>query len=173
MKTHIVSLVFLCFCLSGQVAEGNIFPHVIHEIIHHVGYYGLCRQPGWYKIQGNCYKFFHSRKTFEAAEAYCRLISHGGHLASIHNPYQNRKLKDLIYSSNHANPRTWIGGKRKWGRFVWTDHSPWTYSKWVPGEPNNAGYVEQCVEMNWSYVGRWNDCKCYNRKPFICEYHPN
>ncbi|XP_075969750.1 C-type mannose receptor 2-like [Anticarsia gemmatalis] len=41
------------------------------------------------------------------------------------------------------------------------------YNKWSPGEPNDAGGVEDCVVMNID--GAYNDDNCAKKFPFICK----
>lgn len=42
------------------------------------------------------------------------------------------------------------------------------FSPWSPGEPNNAGDKEKCVEMN--FRGKLNDADCAKLNPFVCEH---
>lgn len=41
-------------------------------------------EPGWEKFQGNCYKHFLQRQSWEVAEQHCRM--YGGHLISVMSP---------------------------------------------------------------------------------------
>ena len=51
---------------------------------------------------------------------------------------------------------------------IWSDFSPVTYTYWAPGEPNNAGNVEDCVEM-YPNDGKWNDIRCDGKRNWICK----
>ncbi|CAD0196873.1 unnamed protein product [Chrysodeixis includens] len=42
------------------------------------------------------------------------------------------------------------------------------YNKWGPGEPNDAGGIEDCVVLTKD-TGHLNDDSCHKRAPFICK----
>ena len=46
-------------------------------------------------------------------------------------------------------------------------NSPFSFSNWLPGEPNNVAGNENCMEINWH--GRWNDEGCTANRHYICE----
>ncbi len=52
--------------------------------------------------------------------------------------------------------------------FTWVDEQPPGYTNWKPGEPNNVGAVESCVEMD-DADGGWNDVDCNASRHVICE----
>ncbi|KAH7709921.1 hypothetical protein AAVH_22786, partial [Aphelenchoides avenae] len=56
------------------------------------------------------------------------------------------------------------------GTFGWPDGTPFGpefYSNWAPGQPNNAGGTEDCVEMG--HTGQWNDISCDSLRMWMCE----
>ena len=103
---------------------------------------------------------------------------YGYRLASITSPEENRKVQEAIqkkYNGRHVN--VWIGGIRKqrdgstkintknMGRgrgsdtstWRWSDGSPWRYTNWNRGEPNDCcGQSEHYLQMYGS-SGKWND----------------
>ncbi|GLD70221.1 galactose-specific lectin nattectin-like protein [Lates japonicus] len=101
------------------------------------------------------------------AENIC--LSLGGNLASVHSAAENRLLRELIRKGSGSYVHTWIGGYDgiKEGQWMWTDGSNFDYQIWGPGEPNNHGGAENCIEMNWA-VEYWNDLPCFYGKPFVC-----
>ena len=63
----------------------------------------------------------------------------------------------------------WIGAsdlmvENEW-RWLNSDR-PLDYANWPPGEPNNSGGNENCVEIK---VTAWNDCPCASLNWYICE----
>lgn len=42
------------------------------------------------------------------------------------------------------------------------------YTNWFIGEPNDDGRGEDCVEI-WEKRYGWNDIKCAQTNPFICQ----
>jgi len=53
--------------------------------------------------------------------------------------------------------------------WVWSDGSEMRWSRWNNGEPNDYGQGEDCVELRW-YQDNWNDIRCDQSRPFICEF---
>ena len=71
----------------------------------------------------------------------------------------------------------WIGGRRDPGnpdKWFWSDGTPWDYTNWAPGEPNDLG-GEDCAEFLSSNV--WNDQSCSNPdlglNSFVCKKGKN
>jgi hypothetical protein len=52
------------------------------------------------------------------------------------------------------------------GSFVWLNGLPVGYTNWAPGEPSNTG-DEDCAVLYDG--GDWNDQKCTNAAPYVCE----
>jgi hypothetical protein len=51
---------------------------------------------------------------------------------------------------------------------VWTDGSPWTFSGFGVGEPNDGNHNEDCAE--WlAATGDWNDLECGLERGALCE----
>ncbi|PIO57640.1 lectin C-type domain protein [Teladorsagia circumcincta] len=79
---------------------------------------------------------------------------------------------------------TWLGGRQRdypsskaWS---WVDGQPFKYTNWdPPGEPNNVGGNEQCIEMytrlgarvgKYENPKKWNDVACSTKmKSFVCK----
>ena len=86
---------------------------------------------------------------------------------SIHDEETNTFIQSF------TNEGKWLGGYRKedgkniWG---WTDGSPWDFSKWSPGEPNDDSGVEDFLDMNYGGAGLWNDRNGVSSQlPFVCQ----
>ena len=63
----------------------------------------------------------------------------------------------------------WLGGQRVASNsinFGWNDRSPWSYTRWKSGEPNNFRGKEGCIEL---MDNEWNDSDCQNAKEFVCQ----
>ena len=112
---------------------------------------------GWKQFTGKCYKYSSLKTNRTEAFRYCKSSNENpsSTLVSIPNNETNNFLLTLTIES------AWTGGYRKsdgvsWG---WTDGSPWTFSNWSPGEPNNYSGEDNFVEINvlGPTVGLWND----------------
>ena len=62
---------------------------------------------------------------------------------------------------------TWMGGNDvdEEGSWKWTDGSPFDFTFWDSGEPNNSGN-EDCMHHGWN--GKWNDAPCSRTNTFLC-----
>ena len=101
--------------------------------------------------------------TWVDAEAHCQ--REGGHLASIHSDDQALELGLLSAGGSY-----WIGAAYDWGQgaWIWTDGSPWDYSKWAYGFGISGG-DRDCVR---AYGDGWQDVSCTEVRSFICKSNP-
>nr|ACO82046.1 C-type lectin 13 [Perca flavescens] len=122
--------------------------------------------PGWTLFGSRCFSFNFQGKTWVDAEHFCKAT--GGNLASVHSEEEHEFLRTFIHQVSGENRRTWIGGfdSVQPGVWMWSDGSPFDYKSWAPGEPNNGGGTEHCLEIN--YKDKWNDNECNKIFPFLC-----
>ena len=127
----------------------------------------------WAVLGSNCYKAFDSKGNWQDAENHCQ--GQGGHLASIHSKEENDFVAGLAKPSDEE---PWLGGtnEKSQGSWVWSDGSPFSYTAWGPGQPDNAGGREHCLETNWWGAGQWNTFDCsstvsstHHAQKFICK----
>jgi hypothetical protein len=121
---------------------------------------GTCTTGTYYN--GACYIFVSSLQTFNQAESYCQ--TQGGNLAAVQSSADNSFMQSLAAGS--AN--TWLGATNlSTGYYVWESGGDLSYLNWSPGEPNNDGGNEHCLEMYSS--GLWNDVNCGKSFASICQ----
>uniref|UniRef100_A0A0B6ZT36 C-type lectin domain-containing protein n=1 Tax=Arion vulgaris TaxID=1028688 RepID=A0A0B6ZT36_9EUPU len=122
---------------------------------------------GWAAYEGYCYGFFVEDVSWLLASANCDLF--GARLAEIDSKQRETWLSQQLVVKKL--PVAWIGLSSRLHPGVWQ----WTpsnrdvsrYVNWIPGEPNNYGNNEQCVELK--STGGWNDLNCLTARKFICE----
>ncbi len=104
-------------------------------------------------FQGHSY--YQSNQLGYFPELYYLATQQGGYLCTISSLAEN----NFIAQSMSAQ-KAWIGLTDEiWeGQFRWTNGEPYLFSRWNPGEPNNA-YDEDYTEINKSgvLIGGWND----------------
>eukprot|EP00092_Neocalanus_flemingeri_P050275 GFUD01058063.1.p1 GENE.GFUD01058063.1~~GFUD01058063.1.p1 ORF type:complete len:185 (-),score=26.67 GFUD01058063.1:979-1533(-) len=131
---------------------------------------------GWKKYQLNCYQLFQTNRTFANAQTDCQ--TNKASLAAVPDSGVNDFLQSLIVDqsnsygvilgANQTKVLPFGGDNPNW---TWVDGSPWGYTNWGGGEPNNQ-HNENCAEMVSStyfiYTGQWNNFPCDNKKNYIC-----
>ncbi|XP_065151933.1 lectin-like [Paramisgurnus dabryanus] len=177
-KTSVCFLLLALLWDSGYVLtikRGDTAAHVNLTAFH--GLPKGCNVDGfnknWFKVDKYCVRYFKRPLNFTDAEKSCRRTVPGGHLVSVHNTRANYELLSIVKTMNPRNLRMWLGGYELFqsGKFLWTDGSFWDYNVWTPGEPINLySSREECVEMNWKVVGKWNDHGCNHKKGYICAF---
>ncbi|XP_010889924.2 C-type lectin lectoxin-Thr1-like [Esox lucius] len=133
----------------------------------------MSKYSDWYRVGSTCVKYFKTPLNFSMAEMECRSAAPSGHLVSVHNCMVNSDVLCLVKKHNPQNLRFWLGGFELFqsGQYMWTDGSKWDFEEWTPGEPiSRWKNREDCVEMNWSHVGKWNDDTCSKKKGYMCAF---
>ena len=111
---------------------------------------------------GSCFGLITTKMTYVQARAACAALASGGHLAYLKTAELDTAAEDFIGAVD-----TWIGGNDMAVEmsFVWDDNTPFSFTNWHTGEPNNGGtgatYQEDCVIIAGSRVGKqWDDRPC-------------
>jgi hypothetical protein len=84
----------------------------------------------------------------------------GGTLAIINNAAEQEWVYSKFGTYGGTDRDLWIGlhRQREGGPFVWVSGAKLDYLKWEGGQPDNAGGVENCVEISQAgHRGAWND----------------
>ncbi|VDI63762.1 Hypothetical predicted protein [Mytilus galloprovincialis] len=93
----------------------------------------------------------------------------GGYLVKIEDVSEHNWVVQNIKGGNLGS--TWIGasdaGKKDW-RWAF-DLSKVTYSLFNPGQPDNGGNVEGCLEVRSVFGYKWNDFPCSSTNSYVCE----
>uniref|UniRef100_A0A803YDR7 C-type lectin domain-containing protein n=1 Tax=Meleagris gallopavo TaxID=9103 RepID=A0A803YDR7_MELGA len=125
---------------------------------------------GWLPYAGHCYIIHREPRAWKDALMSCN--ESNGNLASIHNPEEHAfVLSQLGYK---AMDELWLGMNDLSTQmyFEWSDETPVTYTKWLPGEPTHAvSGQEDCVVMAGE-DGYWADSACDRKLGYICRREP-
>ncbi|XP_036384637.1 C-type mannose receptor 2 [Megalops cyprinoides] len=117
-----------------------------------------------------CYLFnYLSIRKWADARADC--LNQGGDLLSITEPFEQGFIQAQVQQIP-TGVAMWMGGHDSIseGGWEWSDGSPFRYTNWGPGEPNNHEGREDCVEMVSTVNGSswWNDLNCDAHQDWIC-----
>uniref|UniRef100_A0A671KJG0 C-type lectin domain-containing protein n=1 Tax=Sinocyclocheilus anshuiensis TaxID=1608454 RepID=A0A671KJG0_9TELE len=143
--------------------------------------------PDWYEVGSVCVKYFNKPLNFTDAEFSCRTKATDAHLVSVHNKKHNDYLLCIVKKfnpSNHFSLTTYFVflffffkisfSFSQSGKIFWLDGSYWDFQIWTRGEPNHMyTSTEECVEMNWKEIGKWNYHSCHIKKNYICAFKLN
>ena len=158
MKTTIafISAAIVLFVNIFQVSAGILFGPITNASNGH----------DYYLLTPN---------TWSASEKEAENL--GGTLATIRNVEEQKWLYSNFGDYDGTNRDLWIGLHRNWpqGPFAWVTGEKMDYNNWAPGEPNNAGGMEMCVEM-WPDDKSncvWNDAPDSNSRYGIVEVQGN
>lgn len=99
----------------------------------------------WYRLSSVTHRWYDARD---------QSVGQGGHLATIASAEEEAFVLAL------GGNRAWIGafqepGACEPGCFVWVTGEPWTYARWMGGQPDGFNGVENYLEIRGQ--NGWND----------------
>ncbi|XP_059842842.1 echinoidin-like [Hypanus sabinus] len=174
-------MMLLLFLLLSTVVnsdgEGTNNSLVLKRTQRDLENYRLFRGPcdeNWFYFPplNSCYRFFSDKKTWEAAENFCKQLPHSGHLPSVFSNIHNNFISDVVSAVDESKPWTWIGlnDRSQEGPFTWSDGTSYTYRCWAGHQPDNHQGNEDCVHILSGSSPVWNDFPCNTEVGFICAY---
>jgi hypothetical protein len=128
---------------------------------------------------GHKYEVIGKTTTWKKASDDCK--KKGGYLATITSEEEQEFILDLL-SKKGKKDSYWLGGYREGNKAIegwkWETGEDFTYSNWMPGEPNNSGGNENrlmisrvIASFNYkSKKGQWNDSPQSDALGYICEW---
>ncbi|XP_028283775.1 macrophage mannose receptor 1-like [Parambassis ranga] len=117
----------------------------------------------WLPFNNYCYMFFTSEKSWADASASC--VVHGGMLASIEDPTEQKFIQSHVKVYEDTYTSFWIGlfNTHK-GEWLWLDKTVMDYTNWgesQPGVSKHGGIVTS--------DGTWKTTNPQYGKPYICK----
>lgn len=112
----------------------------------------------------NGHKYFCSAQPDTWWNAKNKCQNFGGYLCVINDAQENEWVKNKIMG---ATAFIGLHDMNVEGYYEWVDGTPFTYSNWYPGQPNNANNDQDVCEMLPD--GTWNDQYATTLREYICE----
>ncbi|XP_039887376.1 ladderlectin-like isoform X3 [Simochromis diagramma] len=167
MKLVTVSALLCAMITLIVAAEGGTEAKPSEEHLVEKRWYWY-KYRGWYKYGNRYYRYFPYRLDWVHAQRHCQSMH--ANLASVRNLREYRVIQRVIYRATHSYPITWLGGSdaQKEHHWFWIDGTPFSFTYWCRGEPNNARHSEHCMHMNSSRHKCMNDIYCHYRYPYVC-----
>ncbi|XP_053108436.1 lithostathine-like isoform X1 [Hemicordylus capensis] len=168
MKPTYTEAAYLClpaFGVPAKAAQGQARSRCPS------GSYSYSEGVRWY-----CFEFYEYPVSFDEAEAICQQNRNGGHLASIASETLVQRIGGYLSQVNLETDFVWIGLQRTSTANMqrgwrWTDGTPFRYSNWLGGTPNNIGGKQYCVVLTpGSGYKSWDDATCSIVRPFLCKW---
>jgi len=123
----------------------------------------ICDQ-GWEEYDDHCYYYSTHQKNWNDAEEYCQ--EEGGHLASVNT----KAIQDYVVDElkRRGFDGVWFGGNdiAEEGVWEWTDRTPWEFTNWGPGQPDNQFGRQHC--FRYEAIWPWDDNECWVESYFVC-----
>ncbi|XP_071078434.1 uncharacterized protein [Haliotis cracherodii] len=120
---------------------------------------------GWHFYNGDCFVYVNVEKNYADAVSHCQS------LGAIVAPTKDMKELEFVSALREERKYIWIGGTDidTEGSFKWSDGTPFTWTNWENGQPNNYGNKQDCVEAyTEKYQHQWNDLYCSSERTFVC-----
>ncbi|XP_060077907.1 perlucin-like [Ylistrum balloti] len=139
----------------------------------------FCTCPYGFSVHGDsCYMVVGLNSTWIEAKKYCDVL--GGDLAVVESAEEEGYIVNLLKQIDSAGTifpeNYWLDGTDvvKEGEFRWMGKNGNSipiagYTNWAPGQPDNGGHLENCLEIRFSFGILWNDLDCNAKQNFICE----
>uniref|UniRef100_A0A8C5GDM7 Macrophage mannose receptor 1-like n=1 Tax=Gouania willdenowi TaxID=441366 RepID=A0A8C5GDM7_GOUWI len=122
----------------------------------------------WLPFRGHCYLFVHDE--IEWADAASSCVRHGGFLASIEDPDEQKFIQSNIEAFQGSQSSFWIGLFKTLnssvfvlGTWLWLDKTVVDYTNWAPEEPDSDYGSVRTTDGAWSSGRKWHD------RPYICK----
>jgi len=105
---------------------------------------------------GHTYQILQGCGSWDACEAAAEAL--GGHLATLTSAAEDSLVNARFIGYGHF----WIGATdvRKEGTFKWVTGERFHYTNWAPGQPDNQGGIQDCVQVWDSPPDSWDDLNC-------------
>ncbi|XP_071788687.1 macrophage mannose receptor 1-like [Asterias amurensis] len=130
--------------------------------------FGISSKPG------TCYQMALSTETWVDGAAYCQ--DKGWSLVDVEDEMENAELTEKYKKLRSSYAQYWIGQNERASPGTWqyVDATPGdsgVYVNWASGQPNGGGQ-QNCIMMDITQDGLWEDKACTERHYITCKKTP-
>lgn len=154
--------------------QAEVFVELLNATQHHLSSFyqgGYCPYP-YTKVLDECFYLSAYELNWSEARLTCQGMT--GDLATPRHLYALKAF--IIEKTGKEEPplEVFVGAKyfHEEGEWRWLDGRTMDSSNWSPGEPNNNGGKEHCVDMWMKKHPMMNDRSCSSQRRFVCQYQP-
>jgi cysteine-rich repeat protein len=122
-----------------------------------------CRLPAWRQRPGSSHAYRLVEEPLGWDQARARCAQMGAHLAVLDGEAAH------AFVAGWAHGGVWIGAhdREREGELHWVTGAPVVFSRFAPGEPDDATGQSDCVSLDSDQV--WHDRPCWSRYAALCE----
>ncbi|CAG2235085.1 CD206 [Mytilus edulis] len=128
---------------AGWIDHPSSLLHVRHYVCEMIANEKNCPSD-WLSYDNSCYLFMNSENELDwfSADNACR--KNGTILAEIETEAEDEYIRNII-RDQYLREYFWLGGRddETEGSWKWSSGTPFNYSKWYSGQPDDAQYYEQ------------------------------
>ncbi|XP_044050272.1 type-2 ice-structuring protein-like [Siniperca chuatsi] len=122
----------------------------------------------WIQFNDRCFHFVPRSLSWVKAQQNCQSMD--ANLASVHSIEEYYAIQNIVKGSSAGETNTWIGGTdcQEENAWFWMDGTPFKFTNWCEGEPNNSQNNQRCLRINYGVDKCWDDFQCYSSHPSVC-----
>ncbi|MEI7863184.1 MAG: lectin-like protein, partial [Planctomycetota bacterium] len=122
---------------------------------------------------GHWYEYVTTGATWTSARTAA--LARGGYLATLTSGAENGFVTGFVPTTSQA----WLGGYQNRSGlsfsepssgWTWGTGEAWSYTNWMPGQPDDGGGTEHYLTTNASTAKQWNDAAESLSLPYVVEY---
>ncbi|XP_045587192.2 perlucin [Procambarus clarkii] len=120
------------------------------------------------RVLDECFYLSSKQLAWSQARHYCQ-----GMKGDLATPKHVFALVSFVLENGAWTGAVWIGAtdQGREGVWQWVNGQPIAADQWTPGQPDNAGGAENCMDIRLAWHPSLNDFNCVISQRFVCQYN--